>query len=317
MKTVGFVMSHKENENRRVVMPEDIGLFSYPDMLYFESGYWKVLGVEDCELKDTGIHIVSREQALRQDIICDPKVGDADYLSLLCKQTVFGWIHAVQNRDITDKLINGKLTCYAWEDMFDCGRHIFWRNNEIAGEAAIMHAFRCYGDMPYNAKVALVGMGNVAQGALKILTLLGAEVTVYNRKTESLLRRELPCYDAVVNAVLWDVNRSDHLISREDLGRMKKNSLIIDISCDRGGGIETSIPTEIENPTYMVDGIMHYVVDHTPSLYYRTVSKELSKIVPEYINMLITGQPDSVLANAEIITSGVVKDERINRYQHR
>ena len=44
--------------------------------------------------------------------------------------------------------------------------------------------------------------------------------------------------------------------------------MIIDISCDRNGGIETSIPTTIENPTYMVEGIRHYVVDHTPSLFY-------------------------------------------------
>lgn len=56
--------------------------------------------------------------------------------------------------------------------------------------------------------------------------------------------------------VLWDTKRKDHIIYREDLSRMKKDAMIVDVSCDRNGGIETSIPTTIENPTYKVDGVI-------------------------------------------------------------
>lgn len=317
MKTVGFVISYKENEKRRAMMPEDVAKVRNKEQLYFEKGYWRAFGIEDAELEPLGIQFVSREEVLKMDIICDPKIGDAEYLKDLQDQTIFGWVHAVQNRDITDKIVDGRLTAYAWEDMFDSGRHVFWRNNEIAGEAAIMHAFQCYGDMPYNAKVALIGMGNVARGALKILTLLGAEVTVYTRKTEALLNRELDRYDVVVNALLWDVSRRDHIIYRDDLKRLKPHALIIDISCDRAGAIETSVPTTLENPTYMVDGIMHYVVDHTPSLFYRMVSQDLSQVVSAYIDELITAMPGEILRKAQITDCGKILDDRIIRFQGR
>lgn len=317
MKTVGFLISHKENEKRRAMMPDDIVKVKNREYLFFEKGYWEIFGIRDEEAEKMGVQFVSREEAKKKDIICDPKIGDAEYLSSLQDQIIFGWVHAVQNRDITDHIIDNQLTAYAWEDMFNSGRHVFWRNNEIAGEAAIMHAFQCYGDMPYNAKVALIGAGNVARGALKILTLLGADVTVYTRQTEALLRKELECYDVFVNALLWDVTRKDHIIYREELKRLKSHALIIDISCDKAGAIETSVPTTLEDPIYMVDGIMHYVVDHTPSLFYRMVSRELSKVVVEYIDELITGKITDTLYAAKIIDHGQIVDKRINQYQNR
>ena len=98
---------------------------------------------------------------------------------------------------------------------------------------------------------------------------------------------------------------------------MKKNSLIIDISCDRNGAIETSVPTTIDEPTYYVDGVMHYVVDHTPSMVYRTISKELSKEVSKYIDYIITKDKCEVLENAKIIEDGIILDDRINKFQNR
>lgn len=317
MKTIGFPISHKENENRRALLPEDIRQLKHPEQLYFETGYGEVLGLDDDDYRKEGASIVSREEVLSKDIICDPKIGDADYLRDLKNQTIFGWVHAVQNRDITDCLLEGKLTAYAWEDMYESGRHCFWRNNEIAGEAAILHAFQCHAMMPYNAKVALIGRGNVGSGALRILTMLGADVTVYNRHTEALLRQELPQYDAVVNAVLWDVRRKDHLIDRDDLKRMKKGAIIIDVSCDRNGGIETSIPTTIEVPTYLVDGITHYVVDHTPSLYHKTATKDISREVRKYLDGLVENDPDSVLQGALAVFKGEIVDQRISAFQNR
>ncbi len=317
MKTVGLPISRKENELRRALIPKHVRLMKHPERLYFEKGYGDVLGFPDPEYVDTGANIVSREEALSRDIICDAKIGDADYLSSLRDQTIFGWVHLVQNREITDKVIAGRLTAYCWEDMFDRGRHVFWRNNEMAGEAAIMHAFRCFGEMPYNTKVALIGRGNVASGALRILTCLGADVTVYSRRTERLLREELDRYDVIVNGLLWDTSRKDHIIYREDLKRLKPNALIIDISCDRAGAIETSIPTTIEDPTYVVDGVMHYVVDHTPSLFYKTASTGISEEVCKYLDQLIDDEPGQVLLDSVGVRNGEIIDQRIIDFQER
>lgn len=316
-KTIGFPISKKENEYRRALLPDDLDKIKNCDMLYFQKGYGEVLGYTDDDYLKHGVHVTSRKDVLSKEVICDPKVGDADYLDSLHEQIIYGWIHAVQNRDITDKLINSKLTAYAWEDMFENDRHVFWRNNELAGESAIMHAFQCAGLMPYNAKVAIIGLGNVGAGALKILTLLGADVTIYNRKTEQLLRKELPLFDVVVNCVLWDTYRKDHIIYTEDLKRMKKGALIIDISCDKNGGIESSVPTTIENPTYMKDDVLHYVVDHTPSLFFRTASIDISRVNYRFIDLLAEDRVSDVLNRAMCIKNGKIIDERINNFQKR
>ena len=317
MKTIGLPISRKENELRRAVVPEHLAKVEHCEQLYFETGYGEVLGFSDEDYAKYGVHIASREEVLQKDIICDAKIGDADYLGDLHDQTIFGWVHLVQNRDITDAVVNGRLTAYCWEEMFEKGRHTFWRNNEMAGEAAVMHAFRCYGEMPYNTKVALIGRGNVASGALRILTCLGADVTVYTRKTEQLIHDELDRYNVIVNALLWDTSRRDHIIYREDLKRLRPNALIIDVSCDRAGAIETSVPTTIDEPTYMVDGVMHYAVDHTPSLFYKTSSKGISEEVCRYLDQLILDQPGKVLLDSVGIRNGEILDQRIIAFQGR
>lgn len=320
MKTVGFVKSHKENEQRRALLPEHVNSLPKEILqnIYIEEGYAANMGINDDEFSSLGIKVVSREDALLCDIICDPKIGDAEYLNSLHEgQTIFGWVHAVQNRDITDKIINSGLTAVAWEDMNDLGRHIFWRNNEIAGEAAIMHAFSLYGFFPYEAKVAVIGNGNVARGAMRILVSLGAEIMQYTRKTEKMFVREMGDYDVIVNCLLWDTHRKDHIINRSDLSKLKKGGMIIDISCDRAGAVETSIPTTIDNPTYEVDGILHYVVDHTPSIFYRTISRSLSEIVCTYLPELMTDNIGKTLSGAICIEKGVIRDSRIIDFQNR
>lgn len=319
MKTVGLTISHKENEKRRALVPNHICRLKHPEWVVIESGYGDVLGCCDEDYRSQGCKVASRELVLKCDVICDPKVGDADYLDSLNEQTIFGWVHAVQNRDITDKIIAGKLSAYAWEDMFEEGRHAFWRNNEIAGEAAVLHAYMCHGVFPYHTKAAVLGRGNIARGAIKTLNYMGADVIQYDRRTEALFRKELSEYDVVVNAILWDTARKDHIIYREDLKRMKHGALIIDISCDRCGGVETSVPTSIESPIYRVDGVTHYVVDHTPSLFWKTTSDGLSEEFCKYIDYLIEDRPldSGVLSAAHNFEKGEVLDNRVNMYQNR
>lgn len=317
MKTVGLPISRKNNERRRALLPQDLEQMKNVKNLYFESGYGEVLGFSDEDYKEKGAKIVNFEEVISKDIVCDPKIGDEYFLdSLKEKQTIFGWVHAVQNKDITEKLIKNKLTVYAWEDMYDSGRHVFWKNNQIAGEAAIIHAFEHYGAMPNNLKVAILGRGNVANGALRVLTCLGADVTIYNKYMEQLFVKELPKYDVVVNGILWDITRKDHIIYRNDLKRMKKNSLIVDISCDKSGAVETSIPTTIDDPVYIVDGIIHYVVDHTPSIFYRDASTSISDQVKIYLDELIEDKISDTLKESLIIENGNIIDQKIKTFQN-
>lgn len=318
MNRVGFIKSTKENEKRVALAFDDIDKIKNIDKLFFEEGYYSDFNIKDEEIILKGANVVSKDEVLNMEIICDPKAGDGEYIESLKEKTiVFGWIHAVQNRDITDKFIKNKLTAIAWEDMYEGGRHSFWRNNELAGEAAVFHAYSLYGKLPYETKVALLGRGNIARGALTTLASLGARVDVYDRRMEKLLRDNISEYDVIVNGVLWDTSRKDHIIYSDDLKRMKRDSMIIDISCDRNGGIETSIPTTIEDPIYYVDNVLHYVVDHTPSILFKSATSSISSEVVKYIDNIIEGNYNDVINKAIVIKDGEIKDKRIIEFQGR
>lgn len=317
MKTIGFVKSTLEHEARRALLPSTLKNIKQPTAIFIEEGYGEVLGFEDDAFAEMGAHIVSRSEALQQDIICDLKVGNADYLTdLNPHQTIFGWVHAENNPKLVDVLLENKLTVIAWEEMFHAGRHVFWKNNWLAGETAVLHAFTLFGKSPAECKVALIGRGNAALGAHKMLSVLGADVKIYNRDTVGSLPDELGDYDVIVNGVLWDKSRNDHLIYKKDLKKLKSPAFIIDVSADEAGAIETSKPTHFDNPTYEVEGVLHYVVNHTPTIFKYTVSESISAEIAQYLNELIGGlaNESDVLAEATIIHDGHIQDKKLKKF---
>lgn len=315
MKTIGFVISHKNGERRRALLPSDIIKIQNKGQLYFETGYGLSVGFTDDQYEALGCKIVSREEALNCDIITDVKLGDADYLEKIGEnRLLFGWAHAVQNVDFTSQMLNHGHTVIAWEEMYNDGRYLFYRNREVAGEAAVMQAFQYCGKMPYDTKVAILGNGQTAKGAMRILHGLGANVDVYPRKLESLFRKKMYEYDVIIMCIMWDTSRTDRIIYKDDLKKMKDGTLIIDVSCDPNLEIETSHPTTIENPTYVVDGVIHYAVDNTPAMYPITVSKILSEGLSKYMDDLICLEScdyPETLQQAIVIECGTILDERI------
>jgi N5-(carboxyethyl)ornithine synthase len=308
----------KENERRRALLPRDLELIKHKNSLFFEKGYGEVLGISDSDYVKMGVKIVSREEAFHKDVVCILKTPESSEEDLFLEgQTFWGWVHAVQGRSITDFLIERKMTAIAFEDMFEDGLHSFWRNNEISGTAAVLHSIRFLGKLPMHCKAAVIGRGNVARGAFRTLSQLGVEVTVYDRKTVHRLREDIGNYDIVVNAVLWDVFRRDHLVYKEDLSKMKAGSMIVDISCDDAMGVESSHSTTIENPVYVVDGIIHYAVDHTPAIFFKSATESISSVVSRFVDDIVEEHTNPVLEQATIIKGGTIIDERIIRFQKR
>ncbi len=319
MKTMGLLISHKNGERRRALLPAQVKSLKYPQQLFFEKGYGESVGYNDDEYIAAGANVVSREDALKCDVITDVKLGDADYLETLNDgKILFGWAHAVQGINFTSSVLSHNHTVVAWEEIYENGRYIFYRNREVAGEAAIMHAFRYCGKMPYDCKVAILGNGQTAKGALRVLHGLGANVDVYSRKFEKLFIDKMYEYDVLVNCVMWDTSRTDRIIYKEDLKKMKQGTLIIDVSCDPYLEIETSHPTSIDDPVYTVDGVIHYAVDNTPAMYPITVTKVLSEGIAKYIEPLILNDvaeyPEN-LRKATQIVDGHIIDDRITEFR--
>ena len=96
----------------------------------------------------------------------------------------------MQKLDFTSCCLKSGHSVLAWEEIFEDGRYIFYRNREVAGEAAIMQAFCNYGKMPYDCRVAVIGNGQTAKGAMRILHGLGARVDVYGRRLEGLFKKK-------------------------------------------------------------------------------------------------------------------------------
>ncbi len=311
-KTLGLVISHKNNEKRRAILPEDVKKLRNPDMLYFETGYGDSVGHPDAEYLAAGAHIVSREEALKCDIITDVKLGDADYLRELDDgKTLFGWAHAAQGIHFTDACLEKNFTVIAWEEIFEKGRYIFYRNREVAGEAAVMQAFCHYGSMPYDCRIAIIDNGQTAKGAMRILHGLGATVDVYGRKLEKLFLEKMYDYDVIINCVMWDISRKDRLIYKTDLKKFKPHTMIIDVSCDPYLEIETSHPTTISDPVYEVDGVLHYSVDNTPAMFPYTVTKVLSEGCVKIFDDVIEGTLTEALNNAMVIENGHIRSKSI------
>ncbi|WP_019413121.1 N(5)-(carboxyethyl)ornithine synthase [Paenisporosarcina sp. TG20] len=316
MYTLGFVISHKNNEKRRAILPKELPNIKCVEQLFFEEGYGADLGYSDEEYKAHGVHIVSRERVLECDAIIDVKLGDADYFDKLPPgKLLIGWAHAVQDIKFTDAVLAGNHTVIAWEEMFEDGRYIFYRNREIAGEAAILQAYQYVGKMPYETKVAILGNGQTAKGALRILHGLGANVDVYGLKLESLFIKNMSKYDVLVNCVMWDTSRTDRIIYKEDLKRLKKGAMIVDVSCDPNLEIETSRPTSIDDPVYTVDGVIHYAVDNTPAMFPHTVSKVLSEEFCKMVDMLSEGNWSKMVHDAIVIDKGHILDKHITDFR--
>ena len=316
MKTMGFVISRKNNEKRRAILPVDLEQVKHAAQLVFEQGYGDVLGLSDDDYRAAGAQIATREEVLKCDAIVDVKLGNADYLDQLEEgKLLIGWAHAIQDIKFTDGAIAGKHTVVAWEELFEGGRYIFYRNREVAGEAAVLQAYQHCGKMPYETRVAILGNGHTAKGAMRILHGLGAEVDVYGRRAEALFREKMVDYDVLVNCIMWDTTRTDRIIYREDLKRLKKGAMIIDVSCDPELEIETSTPTTIDNPVYTVDGIIHYAVDNTPAMFPHTITKVLSTGFAPMLDELLEGHISEMVQNAIVIESGVIKDQRITDFR--
>ncbi len=214
-------------------------------------------------------------------------------------QVLFTYLHLAPDPELTQGLLASGATCIAYETVEDAqGRlPLLAPMSEIAGKIATQAgAFMLekplggrgllLGGVPGVAagRVMVIGGGVVGQNAAQVALGMGAEVYIYDRSIDRLrelehqmnwlastcfastleIEQRLPDMDLVIGAVLVKGGKAPHVVTREQLGLMKKNAVLVDVSIDQGGCFETSHATTHSEPTYVVDDITHYCVANMP-----------------------------------------------------
>ncbi|PKL82696.1 MAG: alanine dehydrogenase [Ignavibacteriae bacterium HGW-Ignavibacteriae-3] len=255
------------------------------------------------------------------------------------EQIVFSFLHlAVGKKNIIEKLLAKKITAVAYE-LIEKDDHlpILHSMSEIAGQLAVQTGERFLGsDIPNSrgilmggitgvspAAVVILGAGVVGFNAARAAFARGAHVIVLDKDLRRLRRigtdisknittvaanpytlaRGAKFADLLIGAIQMKAEKVPHLITEEMVKTMKKGAVIVDVSIDQGGCIETSRPTSIADPIFYQHGVIHYCVPNMPALASRTASFGLTNASIEYIQ----GIADNGLSNALLGDSGLAR----------
>ncbi|HEX9020413.1 MAG TPA: alanine dehydrogenase [Nitrospirota bacterium] len=302
-----------------------------------ETGAGAGSGFSDDEYRKAGAEVAPREAVFaRSELIVKVKEPVSPEYPLLRESvTLFTYLHLAPNPELTKLLIEKKVTGLAYETLERDGKlPLLAPMSEIAGRMApLMAAFYLQkfkggsGVLPTGVsgvrpgKIVVLGAGVVGTNAARVGMGLGMETVVINKDTAGLqridelfkgrvrtlpmtahaLEEELIDADIVIGAVLVPGGRTPVLITREMLGTMKKGSVIVDVSVDQGGCVETSRPTTHDDPVFVVDGVVHYCVANMPGAYPRTSTIALTNATLPYVKLLAAmGVEKAVAQSAEI-----------------
>lgn len=311
---VGITKEIKNNEYRVSCTPNGVKEFvkrGHTVLVEKEAGVGS--GFSDEDYKNQGAEIVDSAEELykRSELIYKVKeILPEEYKYLREGLIVFTYIHSNAHRDQTDAFLNSKAIGIAYEDVNDKNGEfpLLSPMSEIAGKGGFVAALNfCQSIHGGNGillarvhgvrtpEVTIIGAGNSGLGAAELASAFGNKVTILDIDTNKLqhAKNVLPpnvellysdeqnlvnCLkrtDVLMNCILWPKWRTDHLVTREMLSLMKPNSLIVDVSCDDNGAIETSRSTSHDDPIYVEEGITHYVVDNIPAAFPQTSTYSL------------------------------------------
>jgi len=288
-------------------------------------------GFTDQDYSTAGAQIVQNAEEIytRAEIIVKVKEPQPDEMSLLKeKQTVFCYFHFAASREVTVGCLEAGITAVAYETLRDDeGRlPLLTPMSEVAGKMSI-HEGAKYLERPMMgrgillggvpgvapANVLILGGGVVGTNAARIAAGMGANVTIMDINLDRMryLDEIMPANvttiysdphavesyavhaDLVIGAVLIPGGRAPVLINKSLLKKMKNGSVIVDVCIDQGGCIETSRPTTHHEPTYVVDGVVHYCVTNIPGAVSRTSSQALCNATLPYVRLLASHGVDA------------------------
>ncbi|MBK8006252.1 MAG: alanine dehydrogenase [Gemmatimonadetes bacterium] len=318
---IGVPKEIKTNENRIALVPAGAEAFTTRGhTVYIEQGAGLGSGFPDEAYVAAGAKILptADEVWAKADMIMKVKEPIAvEWPRMRKGQVIYTYFHFAAAEELTKAVIKSGAIAVAYETVqLPHGElPLLTPMSEVAGRMAVQEGAKylekvfggsgvLLGGVPgvTPAEVTIIGGGVVGINAAKMAAGLGARVTILDISLERLryLDDVLPANvttlysnrhnilesikraDLVVGAVLLPGAKAPHLVKREDLKLMKPGSVIVDVAVDQGGCVETIKPTTHENPTYFVDGILHYAVANMPGGVPRTSTLALTNATLSY-----------------------------------
>ncbi|MCI9640574.1 alanine dehydrogenase [Anaerovoracaceae bacterium 41-7] len=318
---ISVIKEIKPYENRVAATPTTVGeLVRRGHEVLVERGAGLGSHFTDGEYEAAGAKIVAKEEAWNKgELIYKVKeIFPEEYQYINDKKIIFTYIHSNAHLDQTQYLLASGCTSIAYEDVIasDGTFPLLAPMSELAGKGGFLAALHFsqsvhggQGVLLNNVSgvespvVTIIGAGVSGMGAAELAAAFGNRVQILevNSKIIENARNRLPynvellysnranlerCLknsDVIINCILWDKTRKDHLIYREDLKLMKSGALIVDVACDDNGAIETCRSTSHADPIYVEEGITHYAVDNIPSAFAKTASVTLSNATLAYV----------------------------------
>lgn len=296
---LGFIKPTYPGEKRVALLPEHItGVFE--NEIIIEKGFGDNLGIDDCEYESKGCIIASRSEIFQScdSVFCLKLIQPEDYNSLRKRQMIIGWTHPTgSGTDFFNNvakplglrvidLDNVYPTAFLKEERFPIPfipKNFIWRNSFYAGIASVQHAILKFGLYPDSTtKVAILANGSVSQGAFSYMSKFNVDLRMFYRKTMGEFYSTIGDYDIIINGIEVD-GSVEHIITKQDLRRVKKGCLLIDSAADAGNAIEGTHYTSIADPMYEEEGLFFYEVNNAPSLLFRKASYEISKSFSEWV----------------------------------
>jgi alanine dehydrogenase len=357
---IGVPQEIKDNEYRVSMVPAGVSALTQAGhVVLVQDGAGAGSGIDNAAYEAAGATIVSDAAAVyrRADLILKVKEPlDREIPMLRAGQILFTYLHLAPAPRLTQALLQRGLTAIAYETITDAegGLPLLTPMSEVAGRMAIQvgafHLQRTHGGRGIllggvpgvpPGDVVILGGGTVGINAAAMALGLGARVAVLDRSLPRLRYLDevfhgqvttiysTPTYvaeavrraDLLIGAVLVPGASAPKLVTREMIAAMKKGSVIVDVAVDQGGCVATTRPTTHSDPTFEVDGVVHYCVANMPGAVPRTSTRALTNAtLPHILKIARHGFRDAVAADPALaagvnVHAGKVTHEAVAQSQ--
>ena len=322
---IGVPAEIKNNENRVALTPAGVvELLRFGHKVMIQSNAGLGSGFEDGEYRKAGAEIIPtiEEVYAKAEMVLKVKEPIAQEYDLVREgQLLFTYFHFASSEPLTKAMIKSKAICLAYEtvESADGSLPLLIPMSEVAGRMAIQEGAK-YLEKPLKGKgillggvpgtprgkVLILGGGIVGTQAAKMAAGLGANVIIMDISLKRLrylsdvmpanvttimsnqlnIEQAIKEADLIVGAVLIPGAKAPHLIKREMLKKMRPGTVLVDVAVDQGGCIETCKPTTHEDPTFIIDDIVHYCVANMPGAVPYTSTLALTNATLPYVLQL-------------------------------